>query len=152
MGIHARNFRSKISPTICGFAFPFDNFITCPLRKFSEAALPALKSAAGFGLATITSSQIFSTAVVSVNCSIPLSCTIALGLLPLANISAKTSLPCLLLIFPESINATSSFSSSGSIGHCLIVLPDAESALCRSFRIQFAIAFGLLQAHAAFSK
>jgi hypothetical protein len=47
------NFLSRISPTTCGFAFPFDNFITWPLRKLSEAAWPARKSAEGFGLATI---------------------------------------------------------------------------------------------------
>ena len=34
------SFRSRISPASCGFALPFESFITWPLRKFSEAALP----------------------------------------------------------------------------------------------------------------
>ena|SRR5437867_5673207 len=36
------NFRSSISPTTAGFAFPWLNFITWPLRKFSAAVLPDL--------------------------------------------------------------------------------------------------------------
>lgn len=46
---YPQSFRSKISPTNCGLAFPWESLITCPFRKFSDAALPALKSAAGFG-------------------------------------------------------------------------------------------------------
>src|SRR4029078_12466920 len=42
---YAFSFRSRISPTSCGLAFPLDSLITCPLRKFSDAAFPALKSA-----------------------------------------------------------------------------------------------------------
>src|SRR5260370_18340106 len=53
-GMRYLNLRSKISPANCGLAFPLESFITCPLRKLSDAALPALKSAAGFGLAKIT--------------------------------------------------------------------------------------------------
>src|SRR5947207_3045095 len=119
------NFRSKISPASCGLALPFDNFMTWPLRKLREAALPALKSAAGLGLAAITSSQNFSIALVSLNCSIPFSFTITAAPLPLENISAKTSLPCLPLIFPLSIKLTSSSSASGGIGQSLIVVPAA---------------------------
>ena len=51
------SFRSKISPTNAGFALPFDSFMTCPFRKFSEAAWPALKSVTGLGFAAITSSE-----------------------------------------------------------------------------------------------
>ena len=43
----------------------------------------------------------------------PFSFTIAAAVFPLANISAKTSLPCLPLIFPLSIKLTSSSSASG---------------------------------------
>ena len=131
---------------------PFDNFMTWPLRKLREAALPALKSAAGLGLAAITSSQNFSIALVSLNCSIPFSFTITAAPLPLENISAKTSLPCLPLIFPLSIKLTSSSSASGGIGQSLIVLPAALSALCKSFRIQLATFFGFFAPLAAVSK
>ena len=47
------SFRSKISPMRLGFALPLLSFITWPLRKFNAAALPALKSAAGPGLAAM---------------------------------------------------------------------------------------------------
>src|SRR5204862_269072 len=82
----------------CEFAFPLESFITCPFRKLSDTVLPALKSAAGFGLAAITWSQSASIALASLNCSIPFSLTMSSAPFPLANISAKTSLPCLPLI------------------------------------------------------
>ena len=62
---YPRSFASRISPTSAGFALPLLAFITWPLRKFSAATLPALKSAAGPGFAAITSSQNFSMAPVS---------------------------------------------------------------------------------------
>jgi len=143
------NFFSKIWPANCGLAFPFDNLITCPLRKLREATLPALKSATGLGFAAITSSHNFSIALKSLSCSIPLSFTIAAALLPLANISAKTSLPCLPLIFPLSIRSTNSSSASGGIGQSLMVLPAILNAFCKSFRIQFATFLGFFAALAA---
>src|SRR4029077_16661037 len=109
------SFRSKISPTSCGLAFPLDSLITCPLRKFSDATFPARKSATGFGLAAITSSHNFSFALTSLNCSLRFSFTIAAELLPVANISAKTSLPCLPLIFPLSIKFTNSSTPPGGM-------------------------------------
>src|SRR5207249_2640884 len=53
-GMRYFNLRSKISPANCGLALPLESFMTCPLRKLSDAALPALKSAAGFGLDAMT--------------------------------------------------------------------------------------------------
>src|SRR6267378_7892 len=108
--------------------------MTWPLRKLREAALPALKSAAGLGLAAITSSQNFSIALVSLNCSIPFSFTIAAAPFPLENISEKTSLPCLPLIFPLSIKLTSSSSASASAKRALQIVQDPIRDVLRFLR------------------
>src|SRR6266404_5041076 len=100
--------RSRISPTKAGFALPLLSFITWPLRKLRAAVLPALKSAAGPGLAAMASSQNFSIAPASLTCARPFFSTILAGASPVANMSAKTSWAILVLIFPASTSSTSS--------------------------------------------
>ena len=52
-GFQPSNF-ARISPTIFGLAFPFESFITCPLRKLIAAPFPLLKSSTDLGFAAIT--------------------------------------------------------------------------------------------------
>ena len=83
----------------------------------------------------MTSTQSDSIAPTSLSCFSPFSSTITPGAFPVANISAKTSFPCLLLIFPSSTRLTNSFNCFAGIGHSPIELFAAPSALRKSFKI-----------------
>ena len=63
------SFFVKTSFTSCGFAWPFEAFITCPTKNPSIVFLPARYCSTCLGFAAINSSASFSSAEVSRDCS-----------------------------------------------------------------------------------
>src|ERR1700722_1311436 len=65
---HHPSFFASNTLTICGLAWPLDAFMTCPTEKPSMVFFPPRYCSSCLGLATRTSSMIFSSADVSVDC------------------------------------------------------------------------------------
>lgn len=106
------------SSTTTGFAFPFEAFITGPLRELRAFSLPALNSA--MGLAEVgsarTSRMRASISPVSLDWARPRADTMSAGMTPLLSISGRTvSLDCCFEMVPASIKATSAATCPGVI-------------------------------------
>ena len=117
-----------ISKTIAGFALPLEAFITGPMSAFIAFSLPALNWSTAFWLPFIASMQNDSSSELSLFCRSPFSDMMSAGGLPVANISANTSLPICLEISPPSIISASPAMSSGDTLESNSPSPRPESA------------------------
>src|SRR6187455_2045308 len=139
------SFLRSASLTCCGFALPFDAFMTCPTRKPSTCCLPARNCSTCAEFAAITSSTSASMLAESEICTSPRLSMISATVPSPAQTASNTSFAILPEIVPSAILSSSTARAAAEIFDCPISSVSrcsaAVSSPCTQFAATFAAAF-----------